>query len=336
MISLFLALFVGCRDRDTDDPLEFKAYEHNPILTPGAPDSWDDLYVINAFEIEEMDTIYLFYTAYSQVGTRALGLASSTDGYHFTKFEGNPILTGDKEGYDAFGVAQASLLKEESGWVLYFNAREIAGFSSGPFIGRATSPSIKGPWSKREQPVLVSGRLGEWDSEFIYLGTVLSLNGNGYVMYYGGGTDMVSQKDFFIGMATSADGIHWKKYNNPLTTKHPYADSDPVMMNGNQGEWDEDIVLPCMVLKQPDGYRMYYSCDAFGYATSIDGICWEKYPGNPVYTLDDDPNYHRMRKKDATMQGAKLLFRDSLCYMYYDYGHSENSAISMAIAKMNK
>ena len=86
--------------------------------------------MINAFVLEDHDTIYLFYTAYNQSGSRALGLATSLDGFHFTKFKGNPILTGDKKGYDAFGVAQAQVLKEDSLWVLYFNGREIAGFSS--------------------------------------------------------------------------------------------------------------------------------------------------------------------------------------------------------------
>ncbi len=263
-----------------------------------------------------------------------MGLATSTDGYHFTKFKGNPILTGDKKGYDAFGVAQAQVLKEDSLWVLYFNGREIAGFSSGPSFGRATAKSLKGPWTKSEEPVLTSGRKGEWDSDFIYLGPVLKLDDGSYVMYYSGGEDIVSQRNFYVGRANSKDGISWKKYNDPATSQHPFADSDPVMMNGNPGDWDADIVLACVVVDLPIGYGMYFSCDAFGYATSMDGIRWKKYPKNPVYTLKDDHHWYKMGDKYATMQGAKFLFHDTLCYMYYDYGHCENSAISMAIAEV--
>lgn len=334
IIVLLSLLLVTCKQDNFPAPLKFISYEDNPVLVPGISGSWDDLYVITAFVIEYNDTIYLFYTAYSQTGSRALGLATSTDGYTFTKFKGNPILTGDKEGYDAFGVAQAQVLKEDSLWVLYFNGREIAGFSSGTSIGKATAKSLTGPWTKSEVPVLTSGRMGEWDADFVYLGPVLKMNDGSYVMYYSGGEDIISQRNFFIGMANSNDGINWKKYNDPATSQHPFAESDPVMMTGKQGDWDADVVLACVVVDLPKGYGMYYSCDAFGYAISTDGIRWKKYRKNPVYSWKDDPHRYKMVDKYATLQGAKFLLRDTLCFMYYDYGHCENSAISVAIAEL--
>jgi len=335
-LSLFLMLlfFAGCHQNQLQAPLKFKGYEGNPILTPGEPGSWDDLYVINAFVLEDKDTIYLFYTAYNQTGSRALGLATSVDGYHFTKFIGNPILTGDKKGYDAFGVAQAQVLKEDSLWVLYFNGREIAGFSSGPSIGRATAMALTGPWIKSEMPVLTSESLREWDSDFIYLGQVMKIEDRSYIMYYTAGKDVLLGNKWSVGMATSKDGINWKKYNDPATSQHPLAESDPVMITGEGSDWDADLVLCCAVINLPDGFGMYYSCGALGYATSADGIHWKKYYDNPVYTLKSDPYWYKMLSKDPTFQGAKFLFRDSLCFMYYDYGHGDISAISMAVAEI--
>lgn len=330
--SLIILVLSGCRQDNAPAPLKFKGYDHNPILTPGEPGSWDDLYVINAFVLDDKDTVYLFYTAYSQTGSRALGLATSLDGYHFIKFKGNPILTGDKKGYDAFGVAQAQVLKENSRWVLYFNGREIAGFSSGPSIGRATAKSLTGPWTKTEMPVLTTGSLREWDSDFIYLGQVLKIEDGSYIMYYSGGKDVLLGDDWSVGMATSKDGINWKKYNDPVTSQHPFAESDPVMATGKEAEWDADLVLCCAVLNLPEGYGMYYSCGALGFATSSDGIHWKKYHNNPVYSLKNDPYWYKMVNKDATFQGAKFLFRDSLCFMFYDYGHGESSTISLATA----
>lgn len=58
-----------------------------------------------------------------------------------------------------------------------------------------------------------------------------------------------------------------------------------------------------------------------GYATSVDGIHWKKYPGNPVYRLEDDPNLPFLGKNATIIQNAKLLFQDSVCFMYYDYGN---------------
>jgi predicted GH43/DUF377 family glycosyl hydrolase len=334
IVLILLTLLGACRPPTADRrPLKFLAYEDNPVLLPGEPGSWDDLYVINAFVLEDDGLIYLFYTAYSKTGSRALGLATSTDGFHFTKFPGNPILTGDGEGYDAFGVAQAHVLREDSLWVLYFNGREIAGFSTGMALGRATSRSLTGPWTKSKEPVITTGRKGEWDSYFIYLGGVVKADNGNYLMYYASGEDLFPEKDFFIGMATSKDGIHWKKYNDPSTSKRPFAESDPVMMTGRQGEWDENILLPCYVLKYKDGYGMYYACGGLGYATSVDGIHWEKYHKNPVYIPADDPYVLKLPPGTAGFQGGKFLFRDSLCFMYYDYAHSNYSAISLAIAR---
>ena len=194
-----------------------------------------------------------------------MGFATSVDGYHFTKYRGNPILEGDKKGFDAFGVAQAQVLKADTGWILYFNAREIAGFSSVPSFGRATAPSLYGHWTKSKIPVLTAGKPCKWDSDFTYPGTVMKLEDNSYIMYYSGGEDIASQKNFYTGLATSKDGLIWKKQNNPSSQQHPFADSDPVLMTGNPGEWDANILLSCMVLKYPEGFGMYYSCGAIGY-----------------------------------------------------------------------
>ena len=105
---LIMLLAPACRRDSFPPPMNFQGYEGNPILVPGEPGSWDDLYVITANVVEDKDTIYLFYLGYSQAGSRALGVATSTDGFHFVKYNVNPILQGDGEGYDAFGVGQGS------------------------------------------------------------------------------------------------------------------------------------------------------------------------------------------------------------------------------------
>jgi predicted GH43/DUF377 family glycosyl hydrolase len=344
---LFVILLASCREDGSHSPLKFKGYEGNPVLSPGKPGEWDDLMLLSSFCLKHDSLIYLFYSAYSQIGKRSIGLATSSDGYHFTKFAGNPILEGDQTGFDAFGVAQAQVIRSDSGWVLYYNAREIAGFSSGPFFGRATAQALTGPWTTYDEPVLTSGRRGEWDSDFIYLGPVLVLEDGSYVLYYGGGSDLTSQEKFFIGMATSKDGISWKKYNDPSTKDHPFAESDPVM-TGTPGTWDASVVLADAVIKLPGGFGMYYAgtrnqatssspeesqIGSIGFATSKDGIHWKKYRNNPVYQLADDPYSKILGNSGTIIQNAKLLIQDTLCFMYYDYGNP-TGPISMATARV--
>ena len=87
-------------------------------------------------------------------------------------------------------------MKEDSLWVLYFNAREIAGWSAGPSFGRATSKFLHGPWNKMIDPVLTSGKPGEWDSDFIKPGPVLIEDDGSYIMYYSGGDDLALLQTF--------------------------------------------------------------------------------------------------------------------------------------------
>jgi hypothetical protein len=128
---IFFLFLTSCTDEKSSSPLKFKGYEGNPVLVPGEPGSWDDLYVVCCYVLEYDDTIFLYYVGAHSKGGGSLGLATSADGYHFKKYPGNPILTRDKKGYDAFSVGPAGLLKEDSLWVLYFNAREIAGYGGG-------------------------------------------------------------------------------------------------------------------------------------------------------------------------------------------------------------
>ena len=171
-------------------------------------------------------------------------------------------------------------------------------FAPGHYAGRATATSLTGPWIKSEKPVISSGHAGEWDAGFIIPSSVLNLDDGSYVMFYSGGEDIPLFDNFYVGMATSTDGIKWKKYNDPATTDHPFAESDPVLMPGNPGEWDGSFVWMANVTKSTERFRMYYSAaavssrkeiKAIGYASSKDGIHWEKYQGNPVYQSKQDP-----------------------------------------------
>jgi hypothetical protein len=274
-------------------------------------------------------------------GEKAIGLAISTDGYLFDEFEGNPVLEPDGQGFDAFGVGQPVVLQTDSGWVMYFNAMERVGYGAGPSIGRATAQSISGTWIKSDEPVLTAGSLGEWDAEFLKIGSVLLLEDHSYIMVYSGGTDWFSQTDLFLGIAISPDGIIWHKYNDPATTQHPFSESDPVLLPGEPGEWDSEGVLAGNVRASTGGFELYYSgfrgtateqIISIGCAMSPDGIHWEKYSGNPVFTGKDD-RYQARKGGFISFENPALFYSDTLCYMYFDYG-IQFSGIGLATAAL--
>ena len=330
----------GCRQEPTTTPPKFTGYKNNPILSPGDSGSWDELSVSVPQIIWHENVFYLFYMGYSASVRMAVGLATSYDGVSFRKFAGNPLLASDNNGFDAFTVGPGRVLIDDSIWVMYYNGQELAGFSPGKSVGRATASVPTGPWKRNEAPVLSSGNKGEWDAGFIIPCSVLKLNDSRYSMYFLGGTEITSWRDFYIGLATSEDGIKWKKYNDPTTTQHPFAKSDQVLKNGNTGDWDEAYIWIADVTTSTEGFRMYYTGAglkaydnelAIGYAESSDGIRWDKYLRNPVFRAKDDPG---LKKEDAmrTVENPSVLFLDSISLLYYDYGSAINEKCRIGLA----
>lgn len=79
-----------------------------------------------------------------------------------------------------------------------------------------------------------------------------------------------------IGYATSEDGENW--------TKHA---SNPVLTPGSSGQWDDEQVRMPSVYYDGNTYHMWYAGHdgshwQIGYATSSDGVNWNKSGSNPV------------------------------------------------------
>ncbi|MCK9205171.1 MAG: hypothetical protein M0P58_12160 [Bacteroidales bacterium] len=335
LFCLSVLIFFSCKQEISPSPLKFKVYKNNPVLVAGEPGSWDDLIVFLPCVIRDRETFYLFYSGMSKNGKTSIGLATSPDGYHFTRFAGNPVFTPDSNGFDAFSVAQAIVVKGDSGWVMYYNSAETAEWGPGPFIGRATAAELTGPWKRGKKPVLTHGGAGEWDNDFVIPCSILRLDNGSYYMYYSGGAQFTILGDYYTGMAFSKDGITWQKHNDVATREHPFAESDPVMMTGKPDDWDGMVVWGGPVFKVPGGFEIYYQGGTrplenphirqvgnIGYATSNDGAHWAKYPGNPVYGVKNDPFVLSVPEGEATIECPSIVFQDSICFMYYDYGPS--------------
>lgn len=72
-----------------------------------------------------------------------------------------------------------------------------------------------------------------------------------------------------------------------MRTDPPYANSDPVLKVGSYSDWDANRVFDHWVMHSDRGYEMWYTgissnMVSIGYATSVDGISWTKWPENPI------------------------------------------------------
>ncbi len=127
-------------------------------------------------------------------------------------------------------------------------------------------------WKKEDRnPVFIKGNKALDDG--IILGHSVIKTTSTYKMWYSGGHGIESLNG--IGYATSTDGINWTRYSG-----------DPVFL-GKPGSWDESNVAIPVILQDGAVLRMWYlsgdpNGDKIGYATSVDGINWNRYP-SPVF-----------------------------------------------------
>ena len=186
-----------------------------------------------------------------------------------------------------------------------------------------TAISINGiDWSeKKNSPVLGLGSPGSWDDSEVETPYVLYIQTNPdsmkYMMWYSGatpdsnllGSPCLNLTIYQIGLAYSADGLNWTKYNDMTNDSAPlFAESDPVVgipqwTGCNPTVTNEQmfsVAEPC-VLYDNNTFRLYYIgfgcasayCQPSGdlryrvlYSESLDGIHW----GPQTVILDIGPS----------------------------------------------
>jgi hypothetical protein len=122
------------------------------------------------------------------------------------------------------------------------------------------------------------GSAGTWDSYEICCATAVEQEGSVRVWYAGRDGPHAPWR---IGLAEADAGIDFEKYPG-----------NPVLLEGQAGAFDDaGVAAPTVVFDAGRSlYRMWYEARGFlgvtsiGYAVSLDGVEWFKYPGNPVVT----------------------------------------------------
>jgi hypothetical protein len=325
LLSVLLCLMVTAPLLAQDAPdqplpvVDFTVFEGNPVLTRGEADDWDGGEgMVFAPQVIKADGVYyLFYSGTSsRLGHPAsIGFATSTDGVTWTKFEGNPILEPDGEGFDAMCISSAVPFYDGETWTLYYASNSTPCYGPGRYIGRATAPSPEGPWTRDAEPLLEAGGRGEWDEDFIMPHAVIHVD-DGYLLYYSGGEEYLVPLPRRVGMATSPDGLTWTKCNDPETIDSPCAESDPIYMREGESEYVPFDAWSVTVLHNGENWEMFFSstcpelvsgrCPAFiGYATSDDGVYWT------TYINDEEPRI-LMPGQEGTEDWHRLSFPTAL------------------------
>lgn len=112
--------------------------------------------------------------------------------------------------------------------------------------------------------------------------------GNGWLMWYTGQVWENGHGRSRIGIARSADGIHFERIRK-----------EAVLIP--ESDFEKESVMGPFVMFENGIFRMWYTAgetyepDAICYAESVDGICWKKYGNNPVFSRNPEREYEQNR-----------------------------------------
>jgi beta-1,2-mannobiose phosphorylase / 1,2-beta-oligomannan phosphorylase len=223
----------------------------------------------------------------------------------WVKFSGNPVLGGQ------YGTCfDISVLVESGKYRMWVSWR--------PKQSVAITESDDGTHWSAPQIVLSPAPETGWEDDINR--PVVVHRDDGYHMWYTGQAKGHSK----IGYAKSADGIHWVRQS-----ANPVLDSSL--------PWEGVAVMCPDVLwdKDEEKWKMWYSAgtqyepNAIGYATSADGLAWDKYPSNPV--LKPDPNNNWESNRVAACQ--VIRWKGWYYIFYIGFRDIDHAQIGMARSK---
>jgi len=168
-----------------------------------------------------------------------------------------------------------------------------------------------------DNPVLAPGEPGSWDSAGVILPSVVR-HEDAYFMYFSG-TD---SEDYSIGVATSDDGVSWTEYeDNPI-----------ISGGGEEHPWRRYATNGPNAIVRDGRVQLWYAGRAgetgdltIGLAESDDGLRFEQYSANPVFSPDP---------ANADWEGSgvahpSVIYRDGVYEMWYSTGlHRIGYAVS--------
>ncbi len=254
----------------------------------------------------------LWYVGEDSNSVSRIGYAVSPDGNNWTRVMGmgtggGVLDVGAVGRFDSDSISYFSIVKDGltfKMWYSGYDQNKGNGFTAG--IGYATSTDGLN-WIRLSGPLAggavygKSGIPGAFDQDEAYVPFVIkdqatvqspcsgvAAGATCYRMWYEGASNNGGYS-FFIGYATSGDGINWTRVIGS-------ANGGAILGKGPTGSFDENQVGIPVVVKDGALYRMWYEATDYngnftiGHVVSVDGLNWVRpTPNLPVYQGSDDP-----------------------------------------------
>jgi len=216
----------------------YRSTKYTTCQKPGRADMWDCLHAGDPEVIKVKGMYYLYYTgSFDPKGTASIGLATATDGIHWTKYSGNPILTPGNF-YDSYWLQTPSVIYDNETWKMWYSAKEEAQTPDRRQSRIAYATSSDGIHWTKVGIALQKGVTSAWDYVGVNSPTVVKYKDK-YIMVYG------HSGQNGVGIALSDDGIYWEK-----------SRGNPILKASGEG-WNSRIISPHLLLDAV-GFKLYY------------------------------------------------------------------------------
>jgi len=258
-----------------------------PLIDDGEDDDWDANFAFAPNVVFDGTTYHMFYSGWAKNAEIGVGYASSSDGVNFTEHAENPVATLLDEDPDTEAGRGIARIRDDGTWEMFIG-EWVDAKTQGNKIWYATADGPTGPWTVSTEPIH-EGSIGSWESRVVP--QWISEDGN--ILYYDG----ARLSNLQIGALVLQEDGSWRANDDPATDDP----TDPIFTTAeDSGSWDAGSVASPLVFATESGYEMLYAgfwkgnrisksdFAMMGYATSPDGITWERYEQNPVVELTNE------------------------------------------------
>ncbi len=244
-----------------------------PVFSWGPAGAWDDrdANMPAVIEVEGLRSLYYRGRNLDREAPRGgIGRATLQEDGAWLRSGAEALLADQDAG--PLGPATYSaptVLRGPEGWLLWATVTRPDGAAI------QLARSVDGlTWEGLDDEPVLSPHAGRGERD-LYDPCVLAVPGAGYQMWYSIASHDGSSA---IGFAQSEDGVVWE------------TSADNPVLEPGAGSWDGALVRSPTVLRDGDVLRMWYAGSAavddapvsIGYATSSNGVRWQKSSDNPV------------------------------------------------------
>lgn len=209
------------------------------VLSPD-PATWEGNYIAANGDVLRVGREFLMWYQAGPMGKTRIGLARSGDGRNWVKHPKPVIGYGPRGAWDEISLGDADVyrLGAKGSFFLFYLGEDRARRQR---LGVAMSDDgVK--WTKlRSNPVLEIGKPGSFDEQGLGEPNVWRGPDGDYWMIYTARNRAEIRR---MGLARSADGVHWRKVNEPVIAGSAY--------------WNNKVVCDASVLPSGDTVRVWY------------------------------------------------------------------------------